>query len=115
VEDITDYLETKINALCAHDLMMRNLINQLRLQAETWGRRIPQLEDAFAGDLRPLLTEFLTARGQAVAKANQLAAGRVAEAFRLDRFGAFEELFQTEGVPIDGMPEPPRRKGLDFS
>lgn len=115
VEDITDYLETKINSLCAHDLMMRNLVNQLRLQAETWGRRIPQLEAAFTGDLRPLLTQFLTARGEAVARAHQLKAGRVAEAFRLGRFGAFEELFQTTGVPIEGAPEPPHRTGLDFT
>ncbi|HAC89192.1 MAG TPA: hypothetical protein DCF63_00965 [Planctomycetaceae bacterium] len=113
VEDVTDYLNVKIDALCAHDWMMRNLVNQLRLQAETWGRRIPQLEAAIEGDLRPLLTQFLTMNASAVAARHHLGEGRMAEAFRLDRFGAFEEFFQTQGVPIEGAPEPPRREGLD--
>ncbi len=113
VEEITDHLATKIDALCAHELMMRNLVNQLRLQAETWGRRIPPLEAAFEGDLRPLLTQFLTMRGRMVAEVFGLERGKTAESFRLDRFGAFEELFQSAGVPIAGAPEPPTRNGLD--
>ncbi|MEQ9379305.1 MAG: PIG-L family deacetylase [Pirellulales bacterium] len=112
-EDITDFLDQKIDALCAHDLMMRNLINQLRLQAETWGRRVPQLDQAYEGDLRPLLSQFLTVRGRGVASEFGLGTGKVAEAFRLDRFGAFEELFQQTSVPIEGVPDPPRREGLD--
>jgi hypothetical protein len=94
--------------------MMRNLVNQLRLQAETWGRRIPQLEAAIEGDLRPLLTQFLTIKASEVAARHHLGEGRMAEAFRLNRFGAFEEFFQTQGVPIDGAPKPPHRKGLDL-
>ncbi len=113
-EEITEYLEAKIDALCAHDLMMRNLVNQLRLQAETWGRRIPQLEAAIEGDLRPLLSQFLTSQGRAVAERFQLGERQSAEAFRLVRFGAFEQMFQTEGVPIDGAAEPPRRAALDI-
>jgi LmbE family N-acetylglucosaminyl deacetylase len=112
-EDISEFLSQKVDALCAHDLMMRNLVNQLRLQAETWGRRIPLLEVAYAGDLRPLLTQFMSQRGQAIAAQFGLAEGRAAESFRLERFGAFEELFQSQGVPIDGVPQPPRRAGLD--
>ncbi len=114
VEDITDYIDAKIDALCAHDVMMRHLVMQLRLQAETFGRRVPLLDDAFSGDLRPLLTSFLHLRADAVARRYGLAEGRKGEAFRLVRFGGFEELIQKYSVPIDGAQEPPKRPGLEI-
>lgn len=112
--DITDQFERKIAALCAHDTMMRNLVNQLRLQAQTWGRRVPVLEEAFTGDLRPLLTQWMTLKGEAEAYAGGLPAGRLAESFRLVRFGGFEELMQRMSEPIPGAPLSVPRPGLDI-
>lgn len=113
-EDITAQLERKISALCAHELEMRNLVNQLRLQAETWGRRVPAFEEAFAGDLRPLITQWLHLKGDAEARAAGLAEGRVAESFRLVRFGGFEELIQRMSEPIPGALSPVPRPRLDL-
>jgi N-acetylglucosamine malate deacetylase 1 len=109
VEDVTDHLDANLRALCAHDMMMRNLINQLRLQAQTWGKKIPALEEAFAGDIRPLAKQFLYSRAEAVAKKNGLPEGRLGESFRVIRFGDFEELFQAAGLPIEGVPVGPKR------
>ena len=109
VEDITEHFEASVDALCAHEIMMRNLVNQLRLQAETWGKRIPSLDEAFEGDLRPIIRSFLHGRASSVAKRFKLGEGRLGEAFRLSRFGGFEELFQSEGEPIPGAPPAPLR------
>jgi LmbE family N-acetylglucosaminyl deacetylase len=110
IEDVTDYIEASLDALCAHDMMMRNLVSQLRLQAQTWGKIVPTLEDAQDGDLRPLLRKFIYGRAQAVATEAGLPEGRLAESFRVTRFGGFEELFQSEGIPIEGAISAPKRK-----
>jgi LmbE family N-acetylglucosaminyl deacetylase len=39
--DVSDVLERRIDALCAHGEMMRNTLNQLRLQLATWGGVFP--------------------------------------------------------------------------
>jgi LmbE family N-acetylglucosaminyl deacetylase len=108
-EDVTDYMKANLNALCAHDMMMRNLVSQLRLQAQTWGKTIPILEDVQNGDLRPLLHQFLYGRAQAVAVQAGLPEGHLAESFRVTRFGDFEALFQSEGIPIKGAIPAPKR------
>lgn len=110
VEDVTNYMESCLDALCAHDMMMRNLINQLRMQARTWGKTIPVVEDAFVGDIRPLLRQFLYSRAQQVAASAGLPEGHYGESFRITRFGLFEDLFLSQGVPIEGaLPSPKRR------
>lgn len=111
--DITDQFARKVEALCAHDTMMRNLINQVRLQAETYGRRVPLLDDAFSGDLRPMIEQWLRTKGEVQARAAGLPDGRLAESFRLARFGGFEDLIREHGVPIDGAEPPVPRPGLD--
>ncbi len=113
-EDVSEYMEKKIEALCAHRTMMQHTLHQYRLQLETWGRRMPWLEDSLAGDLRPLVALFLQEQANAVARAFGLPEGRMAEAFRLVRFGDLEPLFQEFGVPIEGVEQPPRRAGLDL-
>ncbi len=114
VEDVSDYMEEKVEALCAHRTMMRHTMHQYRLQLETWGRRMPWLEESIEGDLRPLLALFLQEQANAVAKAFGLPEGRMAEAFRLVRFGDLEPLFQEFSVPIEGAEEAPQRPGLDL-
>lgn len=112
-EDITGFLETKVAALCAHKTMLKNILQQLRLQLRTWGRQAPALEAAFHGDPAELAAFMLHGQAQAAAHAHGLEEGQLAECFRLDRFGDLEEFLQQASEPIPGAPEPPHRPGLD--
>ena len=112
VEEVSETLEAKIEALCAHREMMRNTINQSRLQLKTWGKRVPWLDESMEGDLRPLLAMFMQEKAKAVAMEAGLGDEHVAEAFRLERFGDMEPLFQMMAGPLDETVAVPR-SGLD--
>jgi LmbE family N-acetylglucosaminyl deacetylase len=114
-EDVSEYMEQKVEALCAHRTMMQNTMNQYRLQLQTWGRRMAWLEFAIAegGDMYPLLALFLQEQANGVAEVFGLGPGRMGEAFRLVRFGDLEELFQLMSEPLPGAEETPRRENLD--
>lgn len=111
--DVTDYMEQSIDALCAHREMMRNTVNQLRLQVDTWGRRSDVLDHAVETDLRPLLGQFLQGRAMAVGEAFGLGEGRMGEAFRYVRFGDLEPLMQAATEVLPGREAAPHRKGVD--
>jgi len=111
-EDISEYMDRKIEALCAHRTMMRNTMNQYRLQLQTWGRRMDWLESSMEGDMRPLLALFLQEQANGVAEAFGLGPGRMGEAFRLVRFGDLEELFQQMSESLPGVEEPVQRESL---
>jgi LmbE family N-acetylglucosaminyl deacetylase len=111
--DITDYLEQKIAAMCAHRAMVPNIIKQSVLQLKTWGKRVPLLDAAIDGDITPLISQVFTGQAQAAAAAAGMPEGAAAEPFRLVRFGDMEGLFQAMAEPIPGAPEPPHRPGLD--
>ncbi len=113
-EDVTAYIEKKVEALCAHRAMMANTLNQYRLQLQTWGRRMPWLEAAMEGDLRPLLGLAMQMQANAVAEQFEMGPGRMGEAFRLVRFGDFEELFQFASEPLPDALEAPKRDSLDL-
>jgi LmbE family N-acetylglucosaminyl deacetylase len=115
-EDISEYMEQKIEALCAHRTMMQNTMNQYRLQLQTWGRHVEWLESSMAegGDMRPLLGLFLQEQANGVAEAFGMDPGPTGEAFRLVRFGDLEELFQHTSEPLPGAEEPVRRESLDL-
>jgi len=113
-EDVTETLAVKVEALCAHRAMMQNTFNQYRLQLKTWGRRMPWLDQSIEGDLRPLLALAMQMQANAVAEQFELGPGRMGEAFRLERFGAFEELFQALSEPLLGAVEAPARASLDL-
>lgn len=113
-EDITDHLEQKIAALCAHRTMMQNTFNQYRLQLKTWGRRVPLLDNSIQGDLRPLLTLAMQMQANTVAEQFNLGQGKLGEAFRLERFGEFEALFQTLSEPLPDAIPAPKRVSLDL-
>jgi len=112
-EDVSEYMEKKVDALCAHETMMRHTMNQYRLQLQTWGRRMPWLESSMQGRMRPLLALFLQEQANGVAEAFKLGPGRMGEAFRLVRFGDLEPLFQQLSEPLPGAAEPVRRATLD--
>lgn len=99
--DISDVIERKIAAVCAHTEMMRNTLNQLKLQLMTWGRRVPALDEAIAtGNLHPVLDPWFRQRASAAGRPYGIA---YAEVYRVDRFGAMEGFFQRESVPLEGM------------
>ena len=113
-QDVSEYLEKKIDALCAHREMMRNTLNQVRLQVQTFGRRMPLLDMSMDGDLRPLLALVMQEQANAVAKAFNLGEGRMGEVFRLDRFGDLEGFVQAMREPVPGAEEAPKRERLDL-
>ncbi len=100
-EDISEYLEAKITALCAHSEMMRNTMNQYVLQLKSWGRRMPWLEASIDGDLKPLIALVMQEQANAAAAQFELGEGRMGEVFRLERFGDLEPLFQEMSVPLE--------------
>ena len=113
-EEVSKTIERKIEALCAQREMMRNTINQYRLQLKTWGKRVPWLDESMEGDLRPLLAMFLQEQAKALAiEAGWDSETCLAEAFRLERFGDLEPLFQMLAEPLEGAEPPPERPELD--
>lgn len=113
VEDITEFIDQKVAALASHEAMIKNMLARYLLQLETWGRKVQLLEDCRRGDHKPLIDLFLKEQGKDVAKAHGLPEGRMAEHFRLERFGDLEGMFQIFSAPIDGAELPPKRKGID--
>jgi len=105
VEDITDTIERKIDALCAHDEMLRNTLHQLQLQLRTWGRRVPRIDAAIQGDFKPLVAELVRADALSTAREFGLPDGRLAEVYRVNRFGAYEGFMQAESVALPGQPQ----------
>ncbi len=113
-EDVTEFIEKKIDALAAHQTAMRNAMNQFRMHLETYGRRMQLVEDAMKNGVRPVLDRFLKEQARETASLYQLGEDRYAERFRLVRFGALEGLVRQFSEPIPGAPEPPKRSSLDF-
>jgi len=105
VEDITDTIERKIEALCAHDEMMRNTLHQLQLQLKTWGRHVPVIDASIQGDLKPLVRDLVRSDALATAREFGLPEGRLAEVFRVNRFGAYEGFVQENSEALPGEPE----------
>jgi N-acetylglucosamine malate deacetylase 1 len=101
VVDVTAQLGRKVEAVLAHPTMMRNVLNQYRLQLRTAGRRVPLLDAGVeGGDLRPLVERFVAGTAAAVAAGARLPEGSFAEAYRRERFGDLEGLFEALGEDI---------------
>jgi N-acetylglucosamine malate deacetylase 1 len=100
VEDITDYFQQRVAALAAHRTMMRNTINQTRLQLRTGGRRAPLLDGAMTGDCTELLAGVMQAQAAAAAEAGNLGADRLGESFRKTRFGDLDDFFDEISEPL---------------
>jgi LmbE family N-acetylglucosaminyl deacetylase len=95
VIDIEGVFERKVEAALLHETMLRNIVNQIRLQAATGGWDIPMLDDiAAGGPLRPFVETLLHSDAQRVGQAHGLAAG---EAFRVVRFGGMTGLLEHFG------------------
>jgi len=113
-EEVAGTIERKINAVCAHREMMRNTINQYQLQLKTWGKQVPWLQASKDGDLKPLVGMFLQEQAKGLAQAagwNTDAC--LAEAFRMERFGDLEPLFQRMAEPLENTAPAPARHAFN--
>ncbi len=100
--EITAHLSRKLEAVLAHRTMLRNVLNQYRLQLRTAGRRVAAIDAGVeGGDLRPLVERFVAGTAAGVAAAAGFPEGRFAEAFRRERFGDLEPLFQQIGEDLE--------------
>jgi len=101
-EDISEFLEQKIDAMCAHRTQIRHMLHQYQMQLAAWGKRVAWIDEAYQGDPRELVATFLQEQANAVASAFQLGEGRMGEVFHYTRFGDLEELFQMMAEPVAG-------------
>jgi LmbE family N-acetylglucosaminyl deacetylase len=99
VVDIAGVLDRKLAAAMCHRTMMRNFVNQLRLQARTGGWSVPILDDIAAGaDLAAFMAMLIHGGARQVGERHGLAA---AEEFRVSRFGGLEPLLALHGRRLD--------------
>lgn len=98
VIDVSSTLDRAIDAALCHELPLRNLVHQLRLQARTGGWRIPSLDEAQDGDLEPVVGHLLRSRAAETGGPFGLAA---AEVFRVVRFGGMLPLLEVLGERVD--------------
>ena len=98
VVDVSSTLDRAVDAAMCHELPLRNLVHQLRLQARTGGWRIPALDEAQDGDLAPVVGHLLRSRAAETGEPWGLEA---AEVFRVVRFGGLLPLLEVLGERID--------------
>lgn len=98
VIDISEHLDAKIRAACAHPTMMLNYFNQLRLQARTGSWRVDAIEEALAtSDPAPLVRQLLRAGAERTGAQYGVAA---AEVFRVVRFNGLTMLLDQLGTRL---------------
>ncbi len=99
-EDISEFLEKKIDALCAHQTQIKHMLHQYQMQLAAWGKRVPWVDLSYEGDPKEIVAVFLQEQANAVAHHFGLGEGRMGELYRYVRFGDLEELFQMMSVPL---------------
>ncbi|MGB9592163.1 MAG: PIG-L deacetylase family protein, partial [Candidatus Kryptoniota bacterium] len=100
-EDISEFLEKKIEALCLHQTQIKHMLHQYQMQLEAWGKRVSWVDESYKGDHREIVATFLQEQANAVAREFSLGEGRMGELFRYVRFGDLEGLFQMMAEPLD--------------
>jgi LmbE family N-acetylglucosaminyl deacetylase len=95
VIDIGATLPAKLAAAQAHRTPIRNLANQLRLQADTAGYEVELFERAAAGDIEPLARLMVEAGSAAAGRPYGLAA---AETFRVVQLGGWDAFVKKHGT-----------------
>ena len=98
IVDISTTLARKVDAALAHDTPLRNIVHQLQLQARTAGYRVPALDEATSGSLRPLIESMIAEPARALGREYGIGA---AEAFRVERFGGMMDWLKANGVPLE--------------
>ncbi len=94
--DISKTLQRKLQASLVHRTPLRNIVQQLRLQARTAGYRLESLDAAQQGDFTQLVESFIGAPARAKGVRYGVSA---VEEFRVVRFDLFETL-KAHGEPL---------------
>ncbi len=95
VVDIAPVLDRKLEAALCHQTMLRNYVNQVRMQARTGGWAIAMLDEVAEGaDLRPFMKMLIHGGARQVGQRHDLDA---AEEFRVVRFGGLEGFLSRHG------------------
>ena len=95
VVNIAPVLDRKLEAALCHQTMLRNYVNQVRMQARTGGWAVAMLDDVAAGgDLRPFMEMLIRGGARQVGQRHDLDA---AEEFRVVRFGGLESFLSRHG------------------
>ena len=95
VVDIAPVLDRKLAAALCHQTMLRNYVNQVRMQAHTGGWAVAMLDEvAEGGDLRPFMEMLIRGGARQVGQRHDLDA---AEEFRVVRFGGLEGFLSRHG------------------
>jgi LmbE family N-acetylglucosaminyl deacetylase len=97
VVDISDYIERKIDALCAHASQMEMTVMELQTHLAASGLDIPFLAGAGPRDYRPVIDAQI--RGWAAAVGRR-AGFDYAEEFRRQRFGGVERWGRNRGAGL---------------
>lgn len=93
--DVSTTIDAKVDAALAHRTMIDNVVHRLRLQAETGGHSISELEEAAAGTPRALVGRLLRTEARATGTRHGLP---FAEEFRVVRFDGLEDFFSIGGT-----------------
>ena len=97
IVDITDTIDAKIEAVCAHKTMMINMMHTIKAKIAANGLRIPALDEIGEGTMRALVDQFLRQSAAAVGREIDV---EYAEAFRLNRFAELDEFVRTTAIPL---------------
>lgn len=106
-EDITEHLAQKVAAACAHRTMLANLLNQCAMLLSAWDGPVPEaVHEALGMDPLLLMQASLTQQAAAIAQGAGLAPDRLAEVFRVVRFGDPASIFEACGFDtLGGVPQ----------
>jgi hypothetical protein len=77
VEDVSQFVSKKIQALFQHQTMMKHTLKQYQLQLSTWGKRVRWIDESYEKDHYELLATFLQEQANAVAKKYNLGEGKM--------------------------------------
>ena len=97
IVDITNTIDAKIEAVCAHKTMMNNMMHTIKAKLAANGLRIPVLDEIDGETMRALVDQFMR---QSAAAVGEEIGVKYAEAFRLNRFGELEDFVQATAVPL---------------
>ena len=98
--DITDHIDAKIDALCAHEAQMVLTVADMQHHLAAAPFDIPWLRELDPHDYRGVIDRQMRAAGEAVARKSGLEC-RYAEGFRRTRYGGLESLAQDQPVQED--------------
>jgi len=97
IVDISDYIDRKIDALCAHVSQMEMTVADLQVHLDASGLDIPFLRDADPNEFRPVIERQIKGWAASVGRREGFAYG---EEFRRTRFDGIERWARDSGAQL---------------